>query len=554
MLSAKNISFEYGNTQVLNGTSFDVSDAEKIALVGPNGVGKSTLLKVLGKVIKPLSGKVSAPNDLTVGYMPQEIDAYKHMTGSEFLGEITGVSKALEELKIITELYAKEQSAENLAGYESAYEKVESLQAYTLYERMGKPLSRVGLDESVLNKRIVDLSGGQKTKLALAAILLSTFDVFLLDEPTNNLDMSGLSILEDFIKKSNSAFVIVSHDRWFIKNTCKKIAELLPSGQIKLYSLGYDEYVESRMRERESAVQAYENYTEEKKRLEASAREKTANARSAANNSRSSDNDKIGSNARKEKAAAAHSKAAAAINTRLEQMKPIELPAKEIDLNFRFSESNAKMPVFAVRVHDAEIVFGNLKLGPYNLDVESGQKVVIIGPNGGGKSSFIKLVAGEINPASGHIEVPNGINLSYLDQDFSFRHENKTVLENICGDNIISTSEYYSLLARFGIKKEKADSLPSELSPGQRARALLAGVVATDTNLLLMDEPTNHLDIAASDELQNALNAYNGTLIVVTHDRELIDALDHKKIIVISDGKIISGEEASKYMKEVKIS
>jgi ATPase subunit of ABC transporter with duplicated ATPase domains len=206
-----------------------------------------------------------------------------------------------------------------------------------------------------------------------------------------------------------------------------------------------------------------------------------------------------------------------------------------------------------VKVTDAKLMFERINLGPYSLDVGTGEKIVIVGPNGGGKSSFIKLIAGEYKPSSGSIEVSTGINIGYIDQDFSFMFQDKTVLENIKPESEINTSEYYNLLAKFGVKKGKADSLPAELSPGQRARALLAELVAKGTNLILMDEPTNHLDISASDELQNALKDFNGTLIVVTHDRELINSLEDKKIIVIDKGQILAGQEESNYLKQSNI-
>ena len=553
MLSAKNIDFEYSNTQVLRSTSFSVSEGEKIALVGPNGVGKSTLLKIMAGLLQPTSGNISHPKSLNIGYMPQEIDTYQDMTGADFLSEITGVNKALGDLEAATAHYATKQTSVSQAIYQEAYERVESLQAYTLTERMGKPLAHVELDEAVLSFKVRDLSGGQKTKLALAAILLSKLDVFLLDEPTNSLDMHSLGILEDFINKSESAFVIVSHDRWFIKNACKKIAELLPSGDIKLYTLGYDEYIRSRTKARESALQTYENYLDDKKRLKDSAREKVLNANMAANNDSSPDNDKQTANFRKEKAATAHARAAAAISTRLDQLKEPDRPEKKIDLNFRFKPGVAKLPSTAVRVASAELTFERIKLGPYSLNVNTGEKIIVVGPNGGGKSSFLKLIAGKNTPSSGNVVVANGINIGYIYQDFSFRFPDKTVLENIKPESEINASEYYNLLAKFGIVKDKADLLPSKLSPGQRAKALLAELVAKGTNLILMDEPTNHLDISTSDELQNALKDFGGTLVVVTHDRELINALETKKIIVIDNGTILVGEEESNYLNKSNI-
>ena len=548
MLSAKNVSFEYNNAQVLNGTSFSVSDGDKIALIGPNGVGKSTLLKILASKLKPTEGSVNQPNDLYVGYMPQEIDEYGDLTGAEFLKEVTGVTDALRVLEGATSDYALDQSKPMLAAYESAYEKVEALQAFSFDEMVNKPLSRVGLDNGVLKLKVSNLSGGQKTKLALAAILLSRFNVLLLDEPTNNLDMQGLQILEDFLSKSKSAFVVVSHDRSFIRKAANKIAELLPSGKIKIYSLGYEEYLDSRSKERESAAQAYRNYTEEKKRLEESAREKANQARSAAYSSGSSDNDKMNANARKEKAAGAHAKAASALKSRLEQLEEPERPGKEIDLNFRFTEAESKIPAVAAKLTGAVVDFSSIKMGPYDLTVNTGDKIVIIGPNGGGKSTLMRLIAAKLVPSEGSIEVPDAIKIGYLDQNFTFPFLDRSVLENIKPSSASETSELYNLLAKFGIKKDKADSLPSELSPGQRARALLASLVANGTNLILLDEPTNHLDIPASEELQQALADYRGTLVVISHDRELISALNHKRIVVVDKGSVLGEKQAQEYI------
>jgi ATPase subunit of ABC transporter with duplicated ATPase domains len=548
MLSAKNVSFEYNNAQVLNGTSFSVSESDKIALIGPNGVGKSTLLKILAGKLKSTEGSVNQPNDLYVGYMPQEIDEYGNLTAAEFLKEVTGVTDALKVLEGATSDYSLDQSKPVLAAYESAYEKVEALQAFSFDEMVNKPLSRVGLTNEVLSMKVNNLSGGQKTKLALAAILLSRFNVLLLDEPTNNLDMQGLQILEDFLSKSKSAFVVVSHDRSFIRKATNKIAELLPSGKIKIYSLGYEEYLDSRSKERESATQAYRNYTEEKKRLEESARKKANQARSAAYNSGSSDNDKMNANARKEKAAGAHAKAASALISRLEQLEEPERPGKEIDLNFRFTESESKIPAVAAKLTGAVVDFSPIKMGPYDLTVNTGDKIVIIGPNGGGKSTLMRLIAAKLVPSEGSIEVTDAIKIGYLDQNFTFPFLDRSVLQNIKPSSASETSELYNLLAKFGIKKDKADSLPSELSPGQRARALLASLVAKGTNLILLDEPTNHLDIPASEELQQALADYHGTLLVISHDRELINALNPKRIVVVDKGSVLDEKHAQEYI------
>jgi len=546
MLSAKDISFDYDNSTVLKGTTLSVNSGDRIALVGGNGVGKSTLLKILAGIITPHSGSVSKPNNLAVGYMPQEIDEYSNLSSKDFLSHITGTDAALKSLEVATANYAKAQTPDTLARYQDCYDKVENFEAYTFEERLPKYLSKVGLQSSILEFRVGQLSGGQKTKLALVAILMSHFDVFLLDEPTNNLDLEGLKILEDFMHSTQSAFVVISHDRRFIRGASTKIMEVLPGGKIKTYTLGYDEYLGARRRENEAIKQTHDNFSDEKKRLMAAARDREYSARSGGG--RASDNDKLSANARSEKAQSSHAKAAGALKTRLGQLEEPTRPDKHIDLNFRFDAGTEKLPSVAVTLIGAGIEFANTKLGPYDLQVNTGDKVVIVGPNGGGKSTLIRLIAGEIKPTSGTLSLTRGIKVGYINQGYSFKDNTKSVIANIQSDCNVDISELYNTLARFNIKKDKADSLPGELSPGQRSRALLASMVAQGINLLILDEPTNHLDIPASDELTEALKDYQGTLIVVTHDRELLDAIEGKKLRAVIDGRVLSEAQSDRYI------
>ncbi len=551
MLTAQNVSFEYDDTIVLQKTSFSVSAGDRVGLVGPNGVGKSTLLKILAGILQPEDGKVLRPNDLTVGYLPQEIEEYGKYTGLEFLEIVTGCKDALDKLEKATELYGSDQNEEHLRLYEAAYAKVDGLGAYTLENRIKKVLQKVGLDTQVLTIKVSTLSGGQKNKLSLSAILLAKFDVFLLDEPTNNLDLDGLSTLENFIRQSKSAFVIVSHDRRFLRQATNRIAELIPDKGIRIYTLGYDEYVEARRKQNESAMQKYEQFTEEKKRLSEAAREKQQNAQAAAGNKSASDNEKIGRNARREKAVRSHARAAASLVSRLDQLEQPDKPMKDLDLNFRFKTDSEKTGATAIEVTDVTVDLGTKQFGPYSLKVATRDKVVIIGPNGGGKTTLLKLIAGLLPAKSGTINIANGITLSYIDQDYSFPDPKRNIITNLRKMTGKQLPELYNILAKFNIKKEKAVSLPGQLSPGQRSRALLAGAVAKGANLLLLDEPTNHLDISASDELQAALKEFVGTLVLVTHDRELMDTIVDKKVIVVGDGHIMPETDAQQYIHRV---
>ncbi len=553
MLNVKDISYEYDNTQVLSKSNFSLSAGDKFALVGPNGSGKTTLLKIMAGLIMPSEGSVTHPNGLNIGYMPQEIEQFNSLSGEAYIMQATGISGALAELELATANYANIQTPQSQADYQASYDRVEALQAYSVGERIGRALNKVGLDNDVLSSKLGDISGGQKTKLALAAILLSSFDVFLLDEPTNNIDLDGLAVLEKFIAESKSAFVIVSHDRRFIRSATKKIAELKPGGVINIYSLGYDEYVQARKRQNESTRQKYDEFTIEKKRLQASAQEREQNARAAANSGDSTDNDKLVANAHKERAASTHAKAAAAITTKLRQLKVPTRPDKEIDLNFKFKPSDAKLPAVVAELKGAVVSFGGITIGPYDFVINSKDKIAIVGPNGGGKSTLIKLLAGVLMPSSGTVSLASGVKVGYINQDYSFADDTKSVINNLLEATNADISELYNLLANFNVRRDKAEALPTKLSPGQRSRALLACMVASGANLLLLDEPTNHLDINASDELQNALSNYTGTLVVVTHDRELLDALANKKLIVVEDGKISSNDAGAKYLARTSL-
>jgi ATPase subunit of ABC transporter with duplicated ATPase domains len=299
----------------------------------------------------------------------------------------------------------------------------------------------------------------------------------------------------------------------------------------------------------ESANQRYDRYKEEKKRLTEAARNRSYAAQAAASSSRASDNEKIGRNARREKAAGSHARAAASLSTRLEQLQEPEKPKVELNLNFRFDTTSTKLSPVALEMRGGVVSFGEHKLGPYNLSVNSGDKVIILGPNGSGKSVLLKAIAGILKLSTGSVSVGGGVQIGYVDQDYSFPSANEPIASQLRSMTGTDRSEVLRILARFGIPRDKANSRPSELSPGQRARVKLGSLVSQGANLLLLDEPTNHLDIPASDELQAALREFRGTLLVVTHDRELISNLPNCKLVVVKDGEIAPEKERIKYIK-----
>lgn len=542
MLVAKDVSFEYPNHPVLTRTSVSVGTGERIGLVGPNGIGKSTLLKILAGVMVPTTGQVTKPAEVTVGYMPQEIDNTTTQTALQLIEEMTGVAQALKAFEAATANY----KPDNTAAYELALAQVDALGAYTLEDRLGKVLADVGLGVDLLKKQVDELSGGQRTKLLLAVILLARFDVYLLDEPTNNLDLEGIRTLERFIGSSKASFVIVSHDRKFLRSSTTKIAELKADGQVEQYSLGYDEYVVARQMQKDAETRAYADAVDEQQRLKAALQAERTGTRPSGN--LSSDKDKLGRNARVEQAAKTHAKALKARQARMDSHHLPPRPAAEIDLNFDFGEASAHLPDSVVRLTKATVEFGSTRLGPFTLDIRRGEKVVVVGPNGSGKSTLLRLLGEQLEPTGGDRQVARGAKIGYVDQHYQFALPNSSVLQNLTQTTGLKPEELYNVLARFNLKKGQAESLPSELSPGQRARAVLAGLVASGTNVLLLDEPTNHLDVVASDELQRALSSYKGTIVLVSHDRELINGLNIKPVLVV-DGTIANLHDTQQYMQ-----
>lgn len=548
MLSLRDVNFSYDHQPVLRNISFAINAGDKICLVGPNGVGKSTLLKLILEELKPESGNILRDKSITIGYLPQVLTPWRDKSTLEFIRIITGVESAEQLVAAAASKMATDTSEKTVAEYQLLYEQLESLGGYTLESRMSKALARVGLKTDVLDIKIGHLSGGQRTKVALAAILLSQYDLFLLDEPTNNLDLEGIKILESFVRSSKYGFIVVSHDRRFLRTIAQKVIELLPSRHgMDIYTLGYEEYIESRRKKRAAMAQAYEEYVEEKKRISAAADSKMRQARAAAADRSSSDSEKIGRNAAREKAVGAHARAGRSLQKRLDQMVEPDRPIREIDLNFEFGQEGG-MGDLAFELQDCTQDYGKVQIGPINLRVAGGEKLVITGPNGGGKSTILHMAIGMLHPSQGRVKLGAGVKLGLIDQDQTLPSPTNSLIDNFCELTGLPKPESHNVLARFNLKGDDLLRPADDLSPGQRSRALLASLVIKGTNCLLLDEPTNHLDIEASEELESAVRNYSGTMVVVTHDREFIDAIKPTRTIVVRDGKLLNDQEAKKYL------
>ena len=535
MLSLKNVGLEVDSHKVFDNVSFHVNKSEKIGLVGVNGIGKTILLNLIAGNIEPSSGEIQT-NGLDIGFMPQDLRDWEDKSVYNFIGEITGIADA----RRLFEDSCKELETNNDEQTLHIYSK--ALDKYTRYEvgnfeyNLENSLNRAGLSNIDINKEIGSFSGGQKTRIALAALLSAKYDVMLLDEPTNSLDEQGIVILEKFIGRSKSAFVMVSHDRRFLRNATNRIIELIGGNDgVRQYMLGYDEYIEARGTQKNAEIKRYQDQEKEKKRIQNAAKESKIRANSGGSKSKS-DNDKMNNNFRGEKAGSKMSRAASSLVTRLGQMELVDEPKEDISLDFSIDHESDKKKTL-IDIKDFTVKYDNSTrvLGPLSLKLDVGEKIAITGDNGVGKSSLLKGIIGSLGVNTGERYLSDPDSMVYIDQLQSVPLRDKPALDNILElAPDLERHEAINLLLKFNLSKENLSQTPAiNLSGGERAKILLASIVAKKANLLILDEPTNNLDIPTIEALEKAIKTYKGGILVVSHDRDfLINIGIDRKIII----------------------
>jgi ATPase subunit of ABC transporter with duplicated ATPase domains len=535
MLAARNLTVIRGAHVVLDGIDLLVDGTSRIGVLGRNGAGKTTLLRCLAGLELPTSGTVErSPPNLDVGYLAQEPDPRPGETTAAYLRRRTGLAEAETAMQAALRAVGDHPGPRELEAYDDALARFLALGGDDHDTRAPRVLADVGLDPAVLDTALERLSGGQRVKAGLAAILLARFGVLLLDEPTNNLDFDGLARLERFLAGEDRPVVLVSHDRAFLSAATTQIAELdLHSRRLTQYGGGYDAYVEERRRRREQAYAEYDEARAERARLEEAARQKRAWAQSR-RGERRTDNDKALAGRRKERATAGAARARA-IDRRLERLGDPEKPWEGWDLRLSLQAGRRSGEVVA-SLAGAVVDRGRFRLGPVDLELRWRDRLALTGPNGAGKSTLLGLLTGELRPTAGTVRLGSGVVAGHLGQDrVPFPG---TVLEAVRAHTDLSVSEARSLLAKFDLGAEHLTRPEAALSPGERSRAGLAVLVARGTNLLLLDEPTNHLDLDAIEELERALAGYDGTLVVVSHDRRLLANLRLDRRLAVVAGRV----------------
>jgi ATPase subunit of ABC transporter with duplicated ATPase domains len=535
MLAARDLTVVRGAQVVLDAVDLVVDGTARIGVLGRNGAGKSTLLRVLAGLEAPTAGTVErSPPGLNVGYLAQEPDPLEDETTAAYLRRRTGLAVAEEAMRATLRAVGDHPGQTELEAYDDALARFLALGGDDHDTRAPRVLAGVGLAQRVLEVPLARLSGGQRVKAGLAAILLARFDVLLLDEPTNNLDFDGLARLERFLADEDRPVVLVSHDRAFLSATTTRIAELdLHSHRLGEYGGGYDAYTEERRRRREQAYAGYDQARAERARLEEAARQKRDWAASR-RGERRTDNDKALAGRRKERATAGATRAKA-IERRLERLGDPEKPWEGWDLRLSLQAGRRSGEVVA-SLAGATVERGRFRLGPVDLELRWRDRLALTGPNGAGKSTLLGLLTGELRPASGTVRLGSGVVVGHLGQDRT--PGPGSLLDAVRERTELSVEEARSLLAKFDLGAEHLTRREADLSPGERSRAGLAVLVARGTNLLLLDEPTNHLDLDAIEELERALHGYDGTLVVVSHDRRLLANLRLDRRLEVVDGEV----------------
>ena len=518
MISVEGLRVEFGVKPLFANASFVVNDRDRIALVGKNGAGKSTLLKILCGKQTPTSGVVSVPNDTTIGYLPQVMNLQDSTTvRQEAQKAFADIQQMAERIERMNQQLAERTDYESesylalIEKYTSEHDRYQMLGADGYEVEIERTLMGLGFERSDFERPTSEFSGGWRMRIELAKILLRKPDVLLLDEPTNHLDIESIQWLEQFLATSANAVVLVSHDRAFINNVTNRTLEI-SCGQIIDYKVKYDEYVVLRKERREQQLRAYENQQKE-----------IADMKQFIDRFRY----------QATKAVQVQQKV-----KQLEKIVPIEID--EVDnsamhLKFPPCLRSGDYPVICEDVRKAynHVVFDHV-----NLTIKRGEKVAFVGKNGEGKSTLVKCIMGEI-PFDGNLKVGHNVQIGYFAQNQAqLLDESLTVFQTIDyvakGDMRLRIND---ILGAFMFGGEESDKRVKVLSGGERSRLAMIRLLLEPVNLLILDEPTNHLDMASKDVLKEAIKAFDGTAIVVSHDREFLDGLV-TKVYEFGGGKV----------------
>ncbi|EOR20968.1 ABC transporter, ATP-binding protein [Clostridium sartagoforme AAU1] len=521
VLSCKDISKSYGIRDVLKNITFSINEGDKVGIIGGNGEGKSTLFKIISKEISQDSGEIFIDKNRTIGYLTQHVDLDLNNTIYDEMNlvfkELTDIENKLHTL----EIKMNEPYDENKASYHEKiikdYTTLQDLYShkggYTYKGEISRVLKGLGFLEEDFDKIIYTLSGGQKTRVALCKLLLKNPDIILLDEPTNHLDLQAIEWLEDYLKNYKGTVLVISHDRFFLDTVTNNTFEVI-NGHINCYNVSYTKFIEQRKKNYEAQLKAYNLQQAEIKRQEAII-------------------EKFRSFNREKSIRAAESREKA-----LDKMEKIDAPDKEKEATKIKFETSVKSGYDVLHIENLAKSYGDKKLFyNLNLDLKRSEKVALIGENGRGKTTLFKIILDSLSPDNGKVVLGTNVNVGYYDQEQSDLNLDKTILDEVWDEfPNLTTSKLRGALASFLFTGDDVFKIINTLSGGEKCRINLLKLMLSRSNLLLLDEPTNHLDIMSREALEDALLSYDGTLIVISHDRYFLNKVINRILELNEDG------------------
>lgn len=517
LINIKNLSKTYVTEKILDDVDLIVEDTDKIGLIGNNGSGKTTLFKILLNEISSDSGEIYMKKNIKIGYLEQQLDIHSEDTlyneCQEIFKDIIAMEKDLRKLEHAISDPDNQNLDRDIEQYGKLQEKFQDLDGYSYPSRIRGALIGLGFTEDDFDRSVNELSGGQKSRLALAKLLLSSPDLMLLDEPTNHLDIDAISWLEKYLKDYKKAAIIISHDRYFLDSIVNKIS-LLENKKLTHFNGNYSVYLKERRKQIEILKKQYLNQEREIKRQEEIIKRYLNMGRDR------------------------FIRAGKSRQKLLDKMKQVDPPGEKKNLNVSFipkfdSGHDVLMVEDLKKSYGENLIFENISMNVYKKD-----KVGIIGPNGVGKSTLFKILNNKIDKDKGEVKFGSRVIVSYFDQEMENLNSDNTVIDEIW-DNFPKLNHYEirSYLAKFLFIGDDIFKTIDELSGGEKAKVSLLKIMLKGANLLLLDEPTNHLDIDSKSVLEDALNSYEGTVISISHDRYFLNSTCNK-ILAMSQDKM----------------
>jgi ATP-binding cassette subfamily F protein 3 len=523
---AENLTKYYGAQDVFSDISFQIGHGDKIALVGVNGVGKTTLLRIVAGLEMPNSGRVSKAKSLRIGYLSQRADLQSERTLYEEMDQVfADLHKQQRRLhQLEREMANPEQREKALARYGELLQQFELAGGYHYPQRIKRVLTGLNFGEADFDQSLALLSGGQRTRAQLAKLLLTDPDLLLLDEPTNHLDLQGTQWLEEYLSQWDGSLMVVAHDRYFLDRVANRVWEM-GFGTLEQYSGNYSHYVEQRAERTRLRQAQYRAQQEHIVRTEEFIRRYKAGQRTREAKGR---------------------------EKRLKRLERLERPKQHRTIQFKL--------VSKARGGNNVLTSNHLKVGyeqPLitfpDLLLLRGERAALLGPNGCGKTTFLKTIVGKVPPLAGQAKVGINVHVAYFAQGHEQLNENSTVLDEILDVKDLPLEQARGFLGRFLFSSDDVFKPIAQLSGGERGRVALAILALQGANFLLLDEPTNHLDIPSQELLEQVLHDFEGTILFVSHDRFFIDALATQVWVVEDDGQLHVYEgNYSSYQEQVE--